>query len=70
MLAWLRCKLKRLRGSLLRAGAAYAALDDASLTHYAVGVLGEYLSEAWFTRLCAACGVAPEAGKSRKRTIC
>lgn len=33
-------------------------MDDASLTAYAVGLLGEYLSEAWLQRLCDSCGIS------------
>ena len=59
MLAWLRCKLRRLRGALLAKQCKhFAAMDDASLTAYAVGLLGEYLSEAWLQRLCDSCGIS------------
>ncbi|CAL8467533.1 g7071 [Coccomyxa elongata] len=58
VLAWLRCKLRRLRGALLASSANFAAMDDTSLTIYAVGLLGEYLSEAWLQRLCDSCGVS------------
>lgn len=58
--------MKRLRGVLLRSSAAFAALDDASLTAYAVGALGEYLSETWLARLSASCRVpAAEPGGER-----
>ncbi|EIE24959.1 hypothetical protein COCSUDRAFT_83651 [Coccomyxa subellipsoidea C-169] len=58
VLAWLRCKLRRLRGALLDSSANFAAMDDTLLTSYAVGLLGEYLSEAWLQRLCNACGIS------------
>lgn len=58
MLAWLRCKLRRLRGALLDSSANFAAMDDASLTAYAIGLLGEYLSEAWLQQLSDACGIS------------
>lgn len=58
VLAWLCCKVKRLRGALLRSSASFGALDDAALTSYAVGALGEYLSDAWLARLSDSCGLA------------
>jgi hypothetical protein len=58
VLAWLRCKLKHLRGALIGSSANYASMDDASLTVYAIGILGEHLSDAWMERLAASCGVS------------
>jgi len=58
VLAWLRCKVRRLRGALLDSSTNFAAMDDSSLTVYVIGLLGEYLSESWVQRLCDSCGVS------------
>ncbi|CAL5222476.1 g4847 [Coccomyxa viridis] len=64
VLAWLRCKVKVLRNALVDSSASFAGLGSDSLTVYAVGLLGEYLSEEWTKRLADSCHVSldqPEA---------
>ena len=62
VLAWLRCKLRRLRAALAQHSAAHAAMDEASLTAYSVRLLGEYLPEPWLQRLCDTCHVSAVPG--------
>jgi hypothetical protein len=62
VLAWLCCKLRRLRSALAGHSAAHAAMDEASLTAYSVRLLGEYLPEPWLQRLCEACDVPAVPG--------
>ena len=58
VLAWLRCKVKVLRNALVDSSASFAGLGSDSLTIYAVGLLGEYLSEEWTARLAESCHVS------------
>ena len=58
VLAWLRCKVKVLRNALVDSSAAFAGLGSDSLTIYAIGLLGEYLSEEWTRRLADSCHVS------------
>ena len=58
MLAWLRCKVKVLRNALVDSSASFAGLGSDSLTIYAIGLLGEYLSEEWTKRLADSCHVS------------
>ena len=58
VLAWLRCKVKVLRNALVDSSASFAGLGSDSLTVYAVGLLGEYLSEEWTSRLADSCHVS------------
>ncbi len=58
VLAWLRCKVKVLRNALVDSSASFAGLGSDSLTIYTVGLLGEYLSEEWTSRLADSCHVS------------
>ena len=58
VLAWLRCKVKVLRNALVDSSASFAGLGSDSLTVYAVGLLGEYLSEQWTSCLADSCNVS------------
>ena len=58
VLAWLRCKVKLLRNSLVDSSASFAALGTDALTVYAIGLLGEYLSDDWMQRLAGSCHVS------------
>ena len=58
VLAWLRCKVKVLRNALVDSSASFAGLGSDSLTIYAVGLLGEFLSEEWTRRLADSCHVS------------
>ena len=58
MLAWLRCKVKVLRNSLVDSSNSFAALGTDALTVYVIGLLGEYLSEDWMKRLAGSCQVS------------
>ena len=70
-LAWLAAKAEHaaaaLRAGEAGGGGAFAALGDAGVLSYAVGLLGEYLSAPWLARLqehlgCAAAGPVMEGG--------
>ncbi|CAK0787484.1 hypothetical protein CVIRNUC_010704 [Coccomyxa viridis] len=58
VLAWLRCKVKVLRNSLVDSSNSFAALGTDALTVYVIGLLGEYLSEDWMKRLAGSCHVS------------
>ena len=66
VLAWLRCKVKVLRNALVDSSASFAGLGSDSLTVYAVGLLGEYLSEEWTKRLADSCHVSLGAANTYK----
>eukprot|EP00887_Chlorella_sp_A99_P003218 scaffold9.g3218.t1 len=62
-LAWLRCKVGAAAAALRTTHApAFEGMDDAALSAYAAGLMGEYLSRAWRDRLAQA---RPEAGGVR-----
>ena len=58
VLAWLRCKVKVLRNSLVDSSSSFAALGTDALTVYVIGLLREYLSEDWMKRLAGSCHVS------------
>ena len=67
-LAWLRLKVAQAARALQAApGAAFANLDDAAITAYAAGLLGESLSPAWAERLAAALGLQAAAPAAAHR---
>ena len=66
VLCWLKLKLRRLKESLPGLGSSFQQLDNAALSQYAAGLLSEYLTTTWHTRLLEACNL-PRAGETRAR---
>ena len=63
-LAWLRAKVGQAKAALLASpsGASFASMEEAGLTAYAAGLLGEYLLPGWQARLGKALGLPDEGG--------
>ncbi|KAK9817138.1 hypothetical protein WJX72_010129 [[Myrmecia] bisecta] len=51
VLGWLCCKVRQTVAALRESGSSYDSMDEPSLQAYAVGLLGEYLSDSWQKRL-------------------
>ena len=63
MLAWLQLKVQATSKALNEASGAFSGMDEATMTAYAVGMVGEYLPHAWLARLQETCDV-PAGGAS------
>jgi len=70
VVAWLRCKTRRVVGSLVASGGVFAGMDTLGLDMYAVGLLGEYLSPRLAALLKAAHDQGPPGQSCDKCCMC
>jgi ribonuclease H2 subunit B len=61
LLAWLSVKVEQTKAALVDQAAGFAGMDAMGLTVYAAGILGEYLSPEWSTKLSKYLGL-PQPG--------
>jgi hypothetical protein len=64
VLAWLRCKLQQtLAGLRAAAPGSVAGLQEDGARAYALGFMGEYLSQRRLAQLAEACNLVPSGGR-------
>lgn len=61
VLAWLGLKVDQTKAALVEQASGFSGMDPMGLTAYAVGILGEYLSPEWSSKLSKYLGV-PQPG--------
>lgn len=61
---WLKLKVKSVKEALVVPHSPFATMTDTSLSEYAAGLLSEYLSCDWSTKLSAALNLPLESGAS------
>jgi ribonuclease H2 subunit B len=61
VLAWLSLKVEQTKAALVEQAAGFAGMDTLGLTAYAAGILGEYLSLEWSSKLSKYLGL-PQPG--------
>ena len=63
-LAWLRLKIASTKAALAASHSGFASMEDIGLAAYAAGLLGEYVSPEWNSKLATSLGISSEGGNN------